>query len=948
MSKPPPPKPASSSRPKPPSDSLVKPSEVALGEVDKPPSAPPKAPEQVQQPAAKPPPAVFRQPTASVLASDTPVVKSFLPPPKPAAPPKPASSTPPKPASTPPPKPASTTPPKPLVVPAAFASAAPSPPKPAPAPPKPVVVPAVFTAKPTAPSPPAAAKPAAKPAPPPAAAAKPPTPVTPDQPPAPELTPIIRTTPQLSRQNSDLKVQFAAGSPQRVTIPRKQPTIAGLSPLSLDQQPPSARPGELGPYSTSHSASFVSSAFAFYLLPLLFVLVTSPFPGFDSDAAPHAVLVDRALAFALGSEATLLTEWQPNGMRHTALPSSPLAMSSKATRRLQDSFTVGLAVGPRFDLAYHTEPHSLVLGGTSSKPVFDDQGSVFFCPVHSKASSTGVGGEEEVGEDVEAEISLVVLDLQTGKRKWNYSEPVEQSMFFGRANEPIVRAGSGTPLLLLSGGEGEEAAGGGTVVYHSTRLKTHALRAGDGTLVWTAPNGKVPPRPKQFDANRIVGGLLHLPLTDSLVGLTGDGYVFALDRATGVGHCEAKQIVCELASGGSAGEEAAAEEEAAAGEEDLLRGPHFASVKVAHPPACGKLSALAQVFLPSPDGDGETQGRTRLFVMEDSSLFAIDVLPKLDYYDEMPHRLEKLDKQFDFPAAPSTPVVVVASDLVLVGDAVGGITGIDPETLASKFKMALPPGLGEAPVQSLVFAQDEHAVYATTRHGACKFDLDTQALVWERVHLSPWEGGVAVVTSPAQVVLTANGLLLAVEAVGEGDQEELLGVSGILLLDRHSGEQRSLHLAPKVESISALSVGIDGSVFAVMDPTRRVPSGEGAGDEWKGGLVRFKSRNFLELARDAACASGKRMENALQYEPGWFQGSTSRAEAAGREDAKQTQMLAWQAFVATQMAKKRVGGMDQISALVKQQQVQEEPGFAAMHQLLAPVQQACEELRALI
>ncbi|KAH9256034.1 hypothetical protein BASA81_005810 [Batrachochytrium salamandrivorans] len=875
MSKPPPPKPASSSKPpppkpspkSPPSDSLVKPSEVALGEVDKPPSTPPKAPEQVQQPMAKPPAPVFRQPTANVLANDTPAVKSFLPPPKP--------------ASTTPPKPASTIPPKPLVTPAVFAPplSTPSPPKPPAPAPKPVVVPAAFTAKSTAPPPPVA-KPATTPPP------KPVVAVIPNQQ-APELTPIIRTTPQLSRQNSDLKVQFAAGSPQRVTIPRKQPTMSGLSPLSLDQP---ARAG-LGPYSTSHSASFVSSAFAFYLLPLLFVLVTSPFPGFDSDLAPNSVLVDRALTFALGSEPTLVTEWQPNGMRHT-VPSSPLAMSPKATRRLQDSFIVGLAVGPRFDLAYHTEPYSLVLG-SSSRPVFDDQGNVFFCPFHSK-SSTASTGEGQEGEE-EAEISLVVLDLQTGKRKWNYSEPVEQSMFFGRANEPIVRAGSGTPLLLLSGEE--EEGGGGTVVYHSTRLKTYALRAGDGKVVWTAPNGQVPPKPKQFDANRMVGGLVHLPLTDSLVGLTGDGYVFALDRATGLGHCESKQLVCELA----------VEEEMVTGEEEvveeeLLRGSHFASVRITHPPACGKLSPLAQVFLPSSDLDGETQGRTRLLVLEDSTLFAIDVLVKLDYYDEMPYRLEKLDKQFDLSAAPSTPIVVVASNLVLVGDVLGGITGIDPETLASKFKIALPPALGETPVQSLVFAQDEHVVYATTRNGACKFDLDTQALVWERVHVSPSEGGVAVVTCPAPIVLAANGLLLAVEAVGAASLEEgsslLLGVSGILLLDRHSGEQRSLHLAPKVESISALSVGIDGSVFAVMDPTKRLPDTvgeEGEGGWWKGGLVRFKSRNFLELARDAACASGKRMENALQYEPGWFQGSTSQAEAAGREDAKQTQMLAWQA-----------------------------------------------------
>lgn len=688
--------------------------------------------------------------------------------------------------------------------------------------------------------------------------------------------------------------------------------------------------GKLGPYSTARSTNPVTSLLAFYLLPLVFILITSPFPDFfEGQELAYAELVRLAMQ---PNEALQvpprMTGWSPRGVRGLSLPVNQVALTSKATRGSQDMSSVGTCVGPRFTLAYHVE-HTML---TRDKLAFDDHGHVFVCPWF-------------LPEEEHSEVSLVALDLQTGQRKWNFSEPIVSTMFFGRSAEPIVRQGCGVPLVLTNsvaeGGEPQFQ-----IVYHSTRMKTHALKATDGTVVWSVSTN-VPPAENDLEANRIVGGLVHLVKTNTLLGMTRDGYMFALQRDTGELQCETKQLFCETVESIDRAESVEDEEE----EVNALRGERFQLLNVKQSKsACKRLSPIAM----ASSADEETF--PRVFVLADNTLYAVDVLEKLDYYDEMPLRFSLLNVSYELPSVEGEvppPSIALSSAFVFVGHAEGQIHAIYTNNLTLAFTLTVPT----TPVLSVVFAVDENALYASTAGGMVKFDLETREQAWQHVHVNEEDDyyndkqQVRMVNSPtAGFMLTANGVLLAVEAVKYHAPHMLLGVAGVALLDRHTGELRSMTLQNEIESIGELSVGLDGSVFGTLNPLQRKQfEYEGTQHEWKGGWVRFKSLNMVELARDSVCAAWKRIENALLYEPGWFSSTVQGSEEAGREDAKQALMLAWQSYVATQVAKKRSATMDLIAETVKQEQstAQDSGGFTFMKTLRPHVEQACLALDAI-
>ncbi|MGB5547178.1 MAG: hypothetical protein WBM74_11465, partial [Polyangiales bacterium] len=195
-----------------------------------------------------------------------------------------------------------------------------------------------------------------------------------------------------------------------------------------------------------------------------------------------------------------LTQWAPVGPRtvgdydYDVIPEPNAFHTMHAGPNNTDNVWVALA--PQVELDWISETNFYVPEG----PTYDNEGNLYFSPLFPQLPAF--------------DISLISLDA-TGARNWEI--PGDG-----------LNAGSGAVLIL-----NDPENLGEQIIYHATYTEGMAIKP-DGTILWRKPTGLILPDviPGVRTPAHSFGFNYH-PRTDSLVGVTIAGDIFAFDRKTG-------------------------------------------------------------------------------------------------------------------------------------------------------------------------------------------------------------------------------------------------------------------------------------------------------------------------------------------------------------------------------------------------------------------------------
>jgi hypothetical protein len=515
-----------------------------------------------------------------------------------------------------------------------------------------------------------------------------------------------------------------------------------------------------------------------------------------------------------------------------------------------NSDNVWVAVAPKMELAWVAEPSFYVPEG----PTFDNEGNLYFSPLFPQ-------------EDV----SLVSLDAETGERNW-------------AIEGDGINGGSGATLIL-----NDPDKPGAQIIYHATYTEAMALRP-DGTEIWRTPTGlTLPPVvPGERSTTHSFGFNYH-PRTDSVVGLTIGGAIFAFDRATGdpiapvgqVPGAPATSVEIDLPP-------FVIEQSDALTDEVFGKTPSGLSLfSTIIDVIFGGGSIVTNYFAIDPNtsviyvaataddaADGQEDGRSDL-----GALYAIDLVG--DGNGGLEFQVQNV-ATFD-GGTGSTPSVSEDGSRIYVSDNTGNVIALD-SGLEERWRF----DVGDPLAASVAVSPDNDELYAVTRKDVFKLiDKGDYARVDWTATLDAFEGDpdIEVEFQALTPTITANGVAISVGGGKPvGDREVMLKV-GVGVLDRDTGMLRSFTLG-REESIAVTSVASDGGIFTASSPVRRV-SGKAIypdlTEDIIGGISRYKPiRNDL-LALEASCAAGVRARNAATV--------VDSAPASAAQDIRQIQVL---------------------------------------------------------
>jgi len=197
-----------------------------------------------------------------------------------------------------------------------------------------------------------------------------------------------------------------------------------------------------------------------------------------------------------------VTAWAPVGARtvgsytYDVIPEPNAFHTMHAGPNNTDNVWVALA--PQLELAWVSETNFYVPEG----PTYDNEGNLYFSPLFPQSP--------------DFDISLVSLDAATGERNWEIA---------GDGHN----AGSGAILIL-----NDPDNSGKQIIYHASYEMVMAIKP-DGTILWQRSTGLTAPEtlePGERSPAHSFGFNYH-PRTDSVVGVTLGGVIFAFDRETG-------------------------------------------------------------------------------------------------------------------------------------------------------------------------------------------------------------------------------------------------------------------------------------------------------------------------------------------------------------------------------------------------------------------------------
>jgi outer membrane protein assembly factor BamB len=522
------------------------------------------------------------------------------------------------------------------------------------------------------------------------------------------------------------------------------------------------------------------------------------------------------------------TAWAPIGCRTPDAGGSPLA--SRATWRSLHSDEVntdevGVAYAPSFVADWVAEPNTWNPTG----PVFDDAGNLYFVPLFPYEP-----------------VVLISLDPVTGARRWSIPRTTPA---------PV---GSGSPLVL-----DDPDNPGEQIIYVGLYDRALAVRQ-DGSIVWDVATG-LPGGPAG------VFGVNHHPGADAIVGLAGNGWIYALDRRTGapiltapfqlpgtvsppgiplaappaVQACASAELATLADTGGRPIQEIV----------DVLLGN---GVEVANYFSIAPNTGRLWVAATAPDGDdGAVDGVSQL-----GALYGIDLVPSGPLWTVT----EACRRPFAGGSA-STPALRRDGSRVYVGDNVGNLIAIDD---ACNDIWSLPVG-GQI-TGSIGVASDNGEVYAstaTTIHQVIDAGA-TASIAWS-ADLDVFDLGAGqVIFNQNLAGIGANGIAFQAGAGILLGTTRLTITTGMGILDRLTGKVR--HFAGGLdETVAVMSSGPDGALYIGNSPIRR-PFTKCLADlgflpgvavpDLVGGIRKWTPTRLDLLLRDVGCAGADRARNA--------------------------------------------------------------------------------------
>ncbi len=562
-----------------------------------------------------------------------------------------------------------------------------------------------------------------------------------------------------------------------------------------------------------------------------------------------------------------LTQWAPVGPRtvgdydYDVIPEPNAFHTMHAGPNNTDNVWVALA--PQVELDWISETNFYVPEG----PTYDNEGNLYFSPLFPQLPAF--------------DISLISLDA-TGARNWEI--PGDG-----------LNAGSGAVLIL-----NDPENLGEQIIYHATYTEGMAIKP-DGTILWRKPTGLILPDviPGVRTPAHSFGFNYH-PRTDSLVGVTIAGDIFAFDRKTGEVTAPLGKVPGEPAISNDIGlPDFVVNASNAITDAVFGKTPSGASFYetivdvifgggsiVTNYFAIDQNTSRIYVAATAPDeDDGTVDGLSEL-----GAIYALDLL------DDGAGGLEfsVLDSAQFEGGTGSTPAVSEDGQRVYVSDNVGNVITYDSE-LNEIWRF----DLGSEIAASVAVSPDNDELYVVTRRDVFKLidEGDRATLDWTAT-LEAFEGDpeIDVVFQALTPTITANGVAVSVGG-GKllGDRAIMLRV-GVGLLDRETGVLRSF-TEGREESIAVTTVSPNGSICTANSPVRRA-SGKALYDELTqditGGISCYKPvRNDL-LVQEATCAAGVRLRNAATV--------SESAPASAEQDVRQVQLLIEQSRAALDRA----------------------------------------------
>ena len=549
------------------------------------------------------------------------------------------------------------------------------------------------------------------------------------------------------------------------------------------------------------------------------------------------------------------TEWKPQGCR-TVPASNAVTGSGDAWRFLHadaaSTDEVSIAAAPLFEADWQAEPTTFNV----TVPTFDRQGNLYFSPLWPYENTV-----------------LISLDPATGAKRWAI---------------PGTGAPSGgiAPMVL-----NDPANPGQEIVYQTFYDRALAVRT-DGTIVWDVPTGLTLTGVAKHDA---VLGNSYLPQLDAIVGLSGDGHIYVLDRENGTPLLNAPYSLPGLGSPAGLGL-ALPQTVIDTVEADLTQFLNFPpgsslesflavilgnEIEVANSFSIDANSGRIWVAATAPDGDdGTVDG-----VSELGALYGLDLVQNGGGYDM------SVACYYSFPGgSASTPGLRTDGTRAYIGDNFGNLIAVD-----SSCNQAWSVPVGSQITGSVAVSSDNNELYVSTQTDVLQvFDEGTTASFGWTADLDVFSPGAANQDNFNMLLagIAANGVNVMVGAGIPPGQLANIGLPmtvGYGLLDRATGNMR--YFTPGLdESVAEMNVAPDGSYYNSNSPVRRAFTHAiypALTAPIEGGVRKFKAKHVDLLVRDIVCAAADRAANAAAVE--------GTCPASSGADAVQIQSLISQA-----------------------------------------------------
>ncbi len=527
-----------------------------------------------------------------------------------------------------------------------------------------------------------------------------------------------------------------------------------------------------------------------------------------------------------------LTTWKPEGCRAVA-PENPILPTGEGWRNIHSDIVNSdeepTALAPVFSPGWIAETNHYYPAG----PVFDAARNIYGAPMWPN-------------ED----ITMVALDPETGERRWAIP------------NITGAPPGGTSPMVL-----NDPDNPGEQIIYQGLYDRALAVRP-DGSMVWDIDTGLT----LSGTYSDVVMGTNYVPTADAIVAAAADGYVYAVDRATGAMLTEAYKLPGSPSPADPSPPSPAIvtvgsivigqyihipEGSTYQDYVDLIRGNEtVVANQLAVDPTTGRIWIAAT----APDeNDGKVDGISEL-----GAIYGIDLVETVDGYEFV----EACSRQFD-GSTTSTPSMSSDGSRLYVSDRRDTLIAINHDCSDA---WTLP--MGNVITGSISISSEKNEIYAASPGGVFKvIDEDSQGRV-------EWEANINIYDVPPEMQeagfddfnmnlasIGANALFFQ---VGAGYLDILPFKVGMGQLDRETGAVR--WFAEGLEEVGVMTIGPDGSLYVGHSPLRRFramylsktePESFPPSANLVGGIRKWPAERLDLLFRDATCSAADRVANSV-------------------------------------------------------------------------------------